>query len=132
MKKLITQTAYILFIALLSLNAQESNAQDVTKEKTLTATFKGLNVSDNFKFEFNDGKAIVFHDEAISSPSKISLFDEGLVGESFTVSYKWVDVMLFNNGIATGETMKVKRITNITPANNPYKRTDILVTSNDQ
>ena len=65
MKKLITQTAYILFIALLSLSAQKSNAQDVTKEKTLTATFKGLNVSDNFKFEFNDGKAIVFHDNKL-------------------------------------------------------------------
>lgn len=135
MKKLFTQTVAFLFVAILSFNAQSTNAQETTKtsnEKTLTATFKGLNVSDNFKFEFNNGEAIVFHDEAKSSPSKISLFDEGLIGDRFTIFYKWVDVMLFDNGVPTGETMKVKRIYNIMPANNSYQRTDVLVTSNEQ
>ncbi|QOD59785.1 hypothetical protein H9I45_10530 [Polaribacter haliotis] len=132
MKKIITKSVYVLFIALLSLNVQNSNAQeqdmdeqkiemlnDQQKEKKINVTYKGLNVSDNFRFTDNKGQEIVFHDESLDSPSKLSLFDEELIGKRFVVHYKWVDVMLFdkNTGLTTGKTMKVKRITNFNYVN---------------
>ena len=107
MKKI---TLLIVFI-ITSLFSMSSNAQ--SNEKSITAIYKGMTVSDNFKFEDSKGNPIVFHDEDQSFKGSITLWDEGLIGERIKVSYKWVDVHLFNDqGIATGETMKVKRIFN--------------------
>lgn len=107
MKKI---TLLIVFI-ITSLFSMSSNAQ--SNEKSITAIYKGMTVSDNFKFEDSKGNPIVFHDEDQSFKSSITLWDEGLIGKRIKVSYKWVDVHLFNEqGIATGKTMKVKRIFN--------------------
>lgn len=107
MKKITLLTVFIIT----SLFSMSSNAQ--SNEKSLTAIYKGMTVSDNFKFEDSKGNPIVFHDEDQSFKGSITLRDEGLIGKRIKVSYKWVDVHLFNEQvIATGKTMKVKRIFN--------------------
>tara|TARA_R110002049_G_scaffold2457_2_gene17953 strand:- start:4774 stop:5139 length:366 start_codon:yes stop_codon:yes gene_type:complete len=99
-------------LVLFAFNINALKAQS-TAEKQITITYKGMTVSDNFKFEDSKGNSIVFHDEDESFESKLTLWDEGLVGKRFKVTYKWVDVILFDaSGIETGETMKVKRIFN--------------------
>lgn len=101
-----------LFVALIlfAFNIQTLKAQS-SAEKQISITYKGMTASDNFKFEDSKGNPIVFHDEDQSFTSKLTLWDEGLIGKKFMVSYKWVTVVLFNDaGLPTGETMKVKRI----------------------
>ncbi|QOD59786.1 hypothetical protein H9I45_10535 [Polaribacter haliotis] len=100
----------ITLFALFAFGTQSIKAQSV--EKKIIATYKGMTVSDNFKFEDSKGNPIVFHDEDQSFESKLTLVDEGLIGKKFVIYYKWVNVNLFDNatGLATGETMNVKRI----------------------
>ena len=134
MKNLFKNISYLFIVATITLFTQNTNAQS-SAEKKLTLTYQGLNVTDNFKFVDSKGNEIVFHDEDIESPSKLSLFDEGLFGKRFVVHYKWVDVMLFDQetGVAKDETMKVKRITNFYEANEirMKKNTTILASNNE-
>ncbi|QTE21365.1 hypothetical protein [Polaribacter cellanae] len=133
MKNLFKNVSYLFIVATITLFTQNTNAQS-SAEKKLTLTYQGLNVSDNFRFVDSKGKEIVFHDEDEASPSKLSLFDESLIGKKFVVHYKWVDVMLFDQetGLAKDKTIKVKRITNFYDANEirMKKNSNVLASNN--
>ena len=101
----------ITILALFAINSQTINAQST--EKKISAIYKGITVSDNFRFEDRNGNPIVFHDENQVLLSQLSLNDEDLINKRLIVTYKWVDIALLNNkGLPTRKTMKVKRIYN--------------------
>ncbi|QOD59781.1 hypothetical protein H9I45_10510 [Polaribacter haliotis] len=105
MKTLYT-VAFVLFItASLSFTSKTT-----VKENTLTATFKGLNNDDYFKFEDDDKKVILFYD--VNEEIEISLYDDDLIGKKFSITYVEKEIEVFDeDGEETGEKKKVNSIT---------------------
>ena len=106
--KTLYSLAFVLFI---SASLSFTSKINLT-ENTLTATFKGLNEDDYFKFEDVNKKEILFYD--IKEEIEIDLYDDEFIGKKFTITWSEIEVDLTDeDGELTGEKVKEKSITEL-------------------